>query len=173
MTKNLQLESATARKLYKTAVPEFKAILEESFGKEFFSEKITDRINSFLDVLAEAVQWFNSVKDNQSSLKTKIQKETHDIVLNHIRGGRVTAADKVRLIAFVLNEGWEEDFKNDNQQKFYPWFERKSSGWSFFRVSFYCYDYAHLGAGSYFKEEKLVRHAWDKCKEVYLEHLPE
>lgn len=44
--KTLKLEDNTARKLYQTGTSELKTVLEESFGKNFFSQKITDRINS-------------------------------------------------------------------------------------------------------------------------------
>lgn len=30
---------------------------------------------------------------------------------------------KLTLIALVLNNGWSPDFKNENEQKWYPWFK--------------------------------------------------
>lgn len=42
--KTLQIDEANARKLYPKATEAFKTMLEDSFGKDFFSQKITDRI---------------------------------------------------------------------------------------------------------------------------------
>jgi hypothetical protein len=39
----LQIDEQQARKLYKTASPEFRQVLHDTFGATFFSEKITDR----------------------------------------------------------------------------------------------------------------------------------
>jgi hypothetical protein len=51
MKKSLELDEKTARKLYLTAAPEFKELLEENFGKEFFNQKIKDRIRDYNDIL--------------------------------------------------------------------------------------------------------------------------
>jgi hypothetical protein len=51
MKKSLELDEKTARKLYPTAAPEFKELLEENFGKEFFNQKIKDRIRDYNDIL--------------------------------------------------------------------------------------------------------------------------
>lgn len=50
--KNLQISEANARKLYQTAAPEFKQTLEDTFGKEFFAQHVTDPINS-VDMLGK------------------------------------------------------------------------------------------------------------------------
>ena len=46
MKKSLQIDENKAFDLYQTATPEFKQMLEDSFGKEFFKRKITDRVKS-------------------------------------------------------------------------------------------------------------------------------
>ena len=50
MQKTLVLDDQKAKELYQTAAPEFKAMLEQSFGKAHFLIKITDRIKSWEDV---------------------------------------------------------------------------------------------------------------------------
>lgn len=46
--KNLQINEDKALKLYPNASAEFKQMLDDSFGKEFFSRKITDRVKTFI-----------------------------------------------------------------------------------------------------------------------------
>ena len=52
MKKSLQIDENKAFDLYQTATPEFKQMLEDSFGKEFFKRKITDRVKSYEDACA-------------------------------------------------------------------------------------------------------------------------
>lgn len=40
--KTIQISESNARRLYKEAPPEFKMILEDTFGKDFFSEDPAD-----------------------------------------------------------------------------------------------------------------------------------
>ena len=51
----LQIEESNARNIYKTASSELKIILEDTFGKEFFSQKVTERIKQgvFCDCLED------------------------------------------------------------------------------------------------------------------------
>lgn len=51
--KTLQIEDKEARKLFPVASAEMKAILVSTFGAEFFSGKITDRIKTYEDACAE------------------------------------------------------------------------------------------------------------------------
>ncbi len=54
MKKPLELDEVTARKLYPSAAPEFKELLEQNFGgKEFFNQKIIDKVKVWDDVLRE------------------------------------------------------------------------------------------------------------------------
>ena len=46
--KTLQIEESKAKELYKTASAEFKAMLEDSFGKNFFSDDWMDLWRKFL-----------------------------------------------------------------------------------------------------------------------------
>lgn len=51
MKKQLELDEKTALRLYPTAAPEFKELLEQNFGKDFFNRDITERINGYNDIL--------------------------------------------------------------------------------------------------------------------------
>lgn len=153
--KTLQLEDATARQLYNNASAELKVILEESFGKPFFSQKITDRIKTWQDVVLALPYKLFLPYENPSN---KFERA-------------INANVKIQKIAEVLNEGWSANFDNKNEYKYYPYFEKKSSGWFFSNVSF-SDDYASMGFGLYFKSSELAKYAGEQFIEIYREYLP-
>lgn len=51
--RTLQISEKKAMELYNNGSDELKTVLEESFGKEFFQRKITDRIKTYEDACAE------------------------------------------------------------------------------------------------------------------------
>jgi hypothetical protein len=138
--KNLQLDNTTALKMYPGTIPEMKAILEQSFGKEFFSGKITDRVKTFEDALAIA-----------GLEETDVFHE--DDTVDEI------SYKKVKLIIRVLNEGWKPDFTNENEPKYYIWWKFvKGKGF----VSYACgcyYALSHVGSRLCFRSRELAEHA--------------
>lgn len=113
--KTLQIDEKNARALYKGASKEFKATLEDTFGKEFFSGKITDRIKSFEDACAELF----------------IEPEEVLIDLQGNPSADEVAYRKLKVITAALNEGWLPDWKDSSEYKYYPWFEYSRSASSF------------------------------------------
>ena len=129
--KLLQIEDSKARILYKTATPEFKEILEDSFGKEFFSGKITDRIKTYEDACTE----LGEKPLNESELKSF--GFTPDEINYR----------KLKTVIKVLNEGWVPDWTNGNQAKWYPYFRVSSGAFVFIGASCDC-SFASAGIGS-------------------------
>ncbi len=126
----LKISEETARKVYSTATPEMQAVLEDTFTKPFFSQKITDRVKSFEDacqvkgISPADVLPFSSPKDaTQKALN---------------------ATAKIWLIIEVINEGWVPDLSNTDQYKYYPWFEQKPG----FGLSFDGYAFWYSGTCS-------------------------
>ena len=73
MEVNLKMDDATARRLYPTAAPEFKEMLEQNFGKEFFNKKFRDRIRNYKDICDEL-----GVSDNDDTIKIEVPAFTSD-----------------------------------------------------------------------------------------------
>lgn len=142
MAKTLKLEDNTARRLYKTASQEFKELLEENFGKDFFKESIIARLNSIDDVYKELGRTKPTLEDYKHLPAKKRERALYSQYID----------DTTELV----NEGWEPDFDNQSQYKHYPWFEKKRSGWVLYFVCYYNYG-SSLGAGFYYKDEKTVR----------------
>lgn len=137
-----------ARKLYPSASAEWKATFEATFGKEFFSQKITDRVKTFADACL--------VLDIEPGSVWHPADEQDEI-----------AYKQLKVIARALNEGWEPDYNNNNQRKWYPWFYMdKPSGFRLFVVG-YGRSATYVGARLVFKSEELARYAANQFLGLY------
>lgn len=156
--KTLQISEQKARELYKSGSQELKTILEESCGKDFFSQKITDRIKTYEDACEElGINPINEVKLMELGL-TK-----HDI-----------AYQKLTTIIKALNEGWEPDVCNSNACRWYPWFRPNGSPSSFaFYYSLCEYSGADAGGGSRLclKSEELSNYCGKQFLALWKEHI--
>ena len=119
MKKQLELDEQTARRLYPTAAPEFKELLEQNFGKEFFSQKITDRIKDYNDILT--IGNYNESKDVINI--DNFDAEEHILVKDFIK--------KVRC-AKVYRDG--KDVPKRGDRRYYAYYD-VSSGFVFYITS--------------------------------------
>lgn len=145
----LKIDELKAKALYPTASKEFKAMLEDSFGKDFFSQKITDRVKSFED----ACLLTGRVADDAD-----FHTGTPDEI----------AYKKLKVIALALNEGVTLSFANSNQKKWRPWFEYSGSGFRFYDT--YCgftFTTATGGSRLCFHSEELARYAGTQFIDLY------
>lgn len=115
MKKVLEISEKTARRLYKDSSNEFKTTLEETFGKDFFSGKVTDRVKTYEDACVET----GEIPINEADL-LKAGFTSDEIVYR-----------KIKTITKALNEGWIADWKDGVQQKWIPWFMLSSAGFVF------------------------------------------
>lgn len=157
--KQLVIEEKEARSLYKDSSKEFKIILENTFGKEYFYENIINKIKSFKDILKL------SNKTEEEILPWKFPRNKQQISQN--------ALAKIQLISEVLNEGININFLDNKQYKYRPWFERKASGWVVDSCAAYGYSGSDGGFGLYYKSEKLALFAGNTFLDIYIDFLPE
>jgi len=159
--KTLQIDETKARKLYPGAAADLKEILHDTFGKEFFNQKITDRVNSFEAACQE-------LGINQFSLMPSIshpalQQDTESI----------HAYIKLTIIIRALNEGWTPNWSDSNEPKHLPWFDVEASAkqpsgsglscgvcddWS----SFTC-----VGSRLFLKSSELAKYVGTQFKDLY------
>lgn len=157
-TKTIKLDDSTAKKIYKTAGPELKAILEENFDKRELSAKVEDRIGDFDDILDELDKTLDEVVPYRNP-RTKKQVSQN-------------AYAKIQCITEVYNDGAEEDWTNQSQPKYFLYWERKKGGWVLLVVFDVGY-IAGLGFGCYFLNRDHALHAAEKFKDIFIEWLPE
>jgi hypothetical protein len=144
----LQINKATARQLYPKAPPEIKAIFEQTFGIDAMSSIITDRVKSFEDACEILGIEYKSV------LRSDVSADE-------------AAYMQLKIIVAVLNEGWVPDWSDNNQKKYYPWFDLSSGS----GLSFYDYDYnfsrSAVGSRLCFKSRELAAYAGSQFTAIY------
>lgn len=134
----LEIEKRNAIQAYKAADKKGKELLSTLFKDIKLEEDLIDILNNFDDVLTHN-NIFSYDWNNMTRLLTK----------------RQIGFLKVDIIISTFNEGWEPDFDDRNQAKYYVWFEKRSSGWSVYDV-FYPDVLSCLPAGFYFKDRSLA-----------------
>lgn len=81
----------------------------------------------------------------------------------------------LKVIAKALNEGWEPDWSNKNQKKWYPWF--KVTGTNHAGLSFsnttdaVSHAYANIGSRLCFKTGELAEYAGQQFIKLYEKYL--
>ena len=113
--RTLQISEKKAMELYKNGSDELKTVLEESFGKEFFQRKITDRIKTYEDACAEL-----GIDPLDEAELMKLGLTKHDI-----------AYQKLATVVKALNESWTPDVCDSSVYRWYPWFKTNGSPSSF------------------------------------------
>lgn len=81
----------------------------------------------------------------------------------------------LKVIAKALNEGWEPDWSNENQKKWYPWFKvtgTNHAGLSYAYANYtLTYTYANIGSRLCFKTEELAEYAGQQFIKLYEKYL--
>lgn len=119
------------------------------------SEKITDRVKSFEDAL-EIV----GASDDQKIL---LYYNGHDTSML-----ASVALAKLSIIAKALNEGWQPDWSDDDQYKYYPWFNKLASARGFSYYGYDCaYSYSGVGSRLVYKTSELAEYAGKQFNQLY------
>ena len=81
-------------------------------------------------------------------------------------------ANKIELIAKVLNDGWKPDWTNEAEYKYWPWFEydKKKKAFSFVGCDFF-YTFSYVGSRLCFKSRELAEYAAKQFNAEYNEFL--
>ena len=143
MKKTLTITDKQAKDIYPTATPELKTILESSFSKEFFSQKITDRVKTFEDAC-----------EILGTTPNFSYREPSDEV----------AYKKLKIIIMVLNEGWTPDWNNVSEAKWYPRFFLNNK--KEFVLNSAC-TYSPIGSRLCFRSEELAKYAANQFEDLY------
>lgn len=155
--KTLQIEESKARTLYKSASSEFKTMLEDTFGKGFFSQKVTERIKTYEDACREL-----NINPIDETTLTSNGFTKDEIVYR-----------KIKTITEALNEGWQANWNDENQKKWIPYFYPNSSSGFVFRSTYYRYSSADAANGVRlcFKSDELATYAGKQFVDLYKEFI--
>ena len=154
--KTLQIGKSKAREIYETASYGLKTMLEDAFGKEFFSVDVTDCIKTYEDACEEL----------------DITPIDESVMLSNGFTKDEIAYRKIKTIAEALNGCWKPDWSNVKQKKWVPWFRSDSSGFVFDESSFVLLDATtSYGGHLCFKREDLADYAAKQFVEIYKEFI--
>ena len=145
--KQLVISEEKAKELYKTASVEFKSVLEETFGKELFSEDIREKVKTCSDA------------DIIYKNKHKSEREMSNFCLSKKHTTYINCLVDALVISEALNEGWEPDWNDTSQKKYTVSYSISTNTYST------CYYYYCKASPIYFKSEKLA--------EYFIEQFPE
>jgi hypothetical protein len=156
--KKIELNQKSVLKAHKEANPDGKKLLENLFGKEFFSRDVTERIHSWEDILEETgrpdVPVFNDVPEDLRPFFRGVYKNV--------------------VMVEAYNEGERMNIYNEDKYRHYPYFRCNGSP-SAFAFYFSHFDHAAADAGSgsrlSFKNEKLSNYAGRKHLDIFREML--
>jgi hypothetical protein len=140
--------------------------LAEKLGKEtivlkavaVYPKDITAHVKTYLDACFEL-----GIEPDKDEVLTKLGFTTDEI-----------AYRKLKTIAKALNEGWEPDWSNSNEYKYYPWFTYNGAyaGFSCALALGAATDtYASVGSRLCFKTRDLAAYAGKQFLSVYNDFL--
>lgn len=125
-------------------------------------EKITDKIKSFEDACKHL-----GLNPNDLPVVDMLPEKDRKSIIAYY---------KLTIITRALNEGWEPDFSNWNEYKYYNWFyveenkDQRSSGVRYYD-SYCTYAGTDIGSRLCFKNRELAKYATEQFKELYREYL--
>ena len=149
----VEISKEEAKVLYPTASPKLKKQLDEILvEKKKPTLKITDKIKTFEDAC-------DHLQEVAITFPQGIPKA-------------VIAFYKLSIIIKALNQGWEPNWKDNREYKYYPWFEQSPSGFGFSAAG---YDFwgarTHVGSRLCLKTEKLTLYAGKQFESLYNDFL--
>ena len=114
-TMNLKLTLEKALEAYNNANSEGKKLLEDLYGKEHFQD-IFDRLTGYESACEILGRTPKTLAQFEAFFPTKKQAK------------RQFARHKIVTGCEAISEGWEADFENENQYKYYNWMYNKKNG---------------------------------------------
>ncbi|MCF0070249.1 hypothetical protein LZD49_07185 [Dyadobacter sp. CY261] len=155
-TEYLQISKSNAIKAFESADRAGKKLLKDLLGEVALSQKITDRVKSYEDACL---------------IKGIKPKTIEDFSFLEDQAEYMFAVHQDDVINEVLNEGWNPDWSDDDQYKYYPYFywDENAAGGSGFSFRGVGYDYSFSGVGSrrVFKTSELATYSGKQFIEIH------
>ena len=130
-----------------------KKLLEDLLGKKVFIKKVKDRIKTVADVLED--NGFTQESFDESCKGLTVDEKAYRLS---------------KLIGKSLNEGWEPNWDNSNETKYFPWFKLSSSGFRFSDCGGWDAGSA-VGSRLCFKSRELAIYAGETFTDVYKDFM--
>ena len=155
----LQLDKAKALELFKTGGNAKKALLKELFPDTVFESKITDKIKFYEDA-CEMLKISPEI-NNPLTLSNKDKKS-------------VIAYNQLIEIVRALNEGWEPDWSNSNETKWFCYFylQKTKDNPSGFRFNYaFCCTLSYVPSRLCFRTRELAEYAGNQFIDLFRNYM--
>lgn len=146
----LQIKKAYALKAYNNTDQKGKTLLSDLFGKDLLPAN--ERIKS----VGDALEFLG------------IDRNEFQNGLNHLTRDEA-AYRQLKVVADALNEGWQANWADTNQAKYYPYFDG-GAGFRFFVVDVDCQD-SIVSSHLCFKSRDLAEYVGRQFQPLYQEYL--
>ena len=138
-----------------------KIEIPEGFEIETFDEKTGEiKFKKAKKVVTERIKTIDDVLKDNNTTEKEVDKMFKNVP-EHLKYQYLA-----ELLCKSLNEGWEPDWDDSNEYKYYPWFKMGSSG---FRCNDYDYwnTIATVGSRLCFKSSELAKYARTQFTDTY------
>jgi hypothetical protein len=148
----MEITKQEAKRIYPDAPEWLKEKLEQEFGADYFQPESHEEIKTFEDACS---------KLDIDPLSVSNESDTPD----------EAAYKKLKVIVKAINAGWEPDWNNTDQRKYWPWF-RLSSGFGFSYSLYGCaYTRTLVGSRLCFESEEKCTYAANQFIDIYEQFL--
>lgn len=154
----LKISKANALLAFEGATTKQKALLSNLLGKQVFLKSAIERIKTYEDACEDL--GIQSLSENDF-LFLPARDRKHAF-----------ASHKLTIIIQALNEGWEPNWSNSSEYKYYGWFEYTGSGSGFSYGDFnYAVGRSAVGSRLVFKSRELAEYAGKQFISIYNDYL--
>lgn len=151
-TMKIEKELYEIRQIYAEANTAEKQILEKLYSKSVLGD-IKNKIKSFEDACEYLSLPISAARQNFSTMPSDEK-----------------AFYQLEIICKALNEGWTPDWSDDDQPKYYPWFDFQGGRFVFLSVD-YSYASSCLGSRLCFRTHELAEYAGKTFINLYNDFL--
>ena len=181
----IKISKKSFNSLYILACKNWQDKFNEKFKYQLFSEELEFE-ESFLDEMERACDpkqletfkriFKDYIKEDLFSIKTYsevckklgIKELTEEDFKQFGNPKQMLAFHKIKNIEKLFNGTWKPDFSCSTQYKYYPYFEKVSSGWQSYSTPYDSTADFHGGSGLY-KDSKTAEFVGKTFQEIYID----
>jgi len=178
---NQSILKENLKKIHDVACSTWKEKLEGYAKREAFRNPFGNEVELTSD---EVNEMFDASDEKQTKVLNKFLKSDNGVMgivtsyetacdsLGIKPNKNVTPYEKLTTIIKALNQGWYPNFDDENERKWFNYYQKNKGVFSFCVVD-YCETAMTVASALYLKDEKTARYANEKFfkeyKELYLE----
>ncbi len=142
---------------------------QEALKKLELLEKETLELRKIIEKKEELIARITTIEQVYAELGKKMLTINDFSFLPVYNRVKALNFQHIQAIAELFNEGWKPDWNNNNEYKYYPYFQFGSGGWSFYFYRNYCC--CAGGVPAFYKNEKIATYVGKTFLPIYADYL--